>query len=111
MQQKDQYSRRSLRVRASLKSGSGRPRLSVFRSSMHIWAQIIDDSKHVTLAATSDIKQKGTKTERAIAVGKKIAEVAKKAGITSVVFDRGSYRYHGRIRALAEAARVGGLQF
>lgn len=111
MKQKDQYSRRALRVRASLKSDSGRPRLSVFRSTMHIWAQVIDDAKHITLAAASDVALKGTKTEKAIAVGKKIAEVAQKAGITSVVFDRGSYRYHGRIRALAEAARVGGLQF
>jgi large subunit ribosomal protein L18 len=107
----NQYVRRAKRVRASLRRGSSRPRLSVFRSDAHIWAQIIDDAKHVTVAAASDVKLKGTKTERAIAVGTAIAKLAIKAGVTSIVFDRGSYRYHGRIKALAEAARTAGLQF
>lgn len=111
MKKIDQYTRRAARVRHSLKSGTARPRLSVYRSTAHIWAQIIDDSRHVTLASAADNKLSGTKTEKAILVGKKIAEVAQKAGITAVVFDRGSYRYHGRIRALAEAARSSGLQF
>lgn len=111
MQTNDQFTRRTLRVRHSLKSGSARPRLSVYRSTTHIWAQIIDDSRHVTLASASDLTLKGTKTEKAKAVGTQIAASAQKAGVTTVVFDRGSYPYHGRIKALAESARQAGLQF
>lgn len=111
MQTKTQHARRAIRVRHSLKSGSARPRLSVFRSTAHIWAQVIDDARHITLAACADLKLKGTKTERAQQVGALVAAAAKKAGVTTVVFDRGSYPYHGRIKALAESARQAGLQF
>ena len=95
-----------------------RPRLSVFRSGRQIYAQIIDDLKGVTVAAAStletDLKEKlkkGTNQAAAGEVGKLVAERAKKAGITKVVFDRGRYMYHGRVKALAEGARAGGLQF
>jgi len=92
---------------------SGRPRLSVFRSHRQIYAQIIDDPSGKTLASASsmEIKSKAKKAEKASAVGKKIAEKANKAGINSVVFDRSHYRYHGRVKALAEGARNGGLKF
>ena len=96
-----------------------RPRLSVFRSGKQIYAQVIDDIKGVTVAAAStlegDLKEKlkkgGANVEAAAEVGKLVAERAKKAGVEKVVFDRGSYVYHGRVKALAEAAREGGLQF
>ena len=92
-----------------------RPRLTVFRSSKHIYAQLIDDVKGVTLASVSSLAEEGVpyggNKKAASAVGKKVADVAKKKGITKVAFDRGHYRYHGRIKALAEAAREGGLQF
>jgi large subunit ribosomal protein L18 len=100
---------RALRVRSSVKSVSDRPRLTVFRSNVHIWAQIIQDQKGATLVAVNDKSLKGTKTEKATLVGTKLAELATKAGIKAVVFDRGPYRYHGRIKALAEAARKAGL--
>ena len=111
--------RRKQRVRLSLRrSGGGRPRLSVFRSSKHIYAQVIDDVKGVTLASASSVEKsarEGSKTganiEAAKAVGKRIAERAKEKGIKDVVFDRGGYLYHGRIKALADAAREGGLNF
>jgi large subunit ribosomal protein L18 len=111
--------RRKARVRRQLKAVSqGRPRLSVFRSSKQIYAQIIDDTKGVTLVAASsiekDLKGKlktGADTSAATEIGKVIAERAKKAGITSVVFDRGGYLYHGRVKALADGAREGGLEF
>ncbi len=90
---------------------SGRPRLSVFRSSAHIWAQIIDDGRGVTLAAANDLELKGNKTSRAEGVGIAIAALAKQAKLTQIVFDRGGYRYHGRVKALAEAARKAGLEF
>jgi large subunit ribosomal protein L18 len=113
-----QTERRSARVRRSLKSKSaGRPRLSVFRSDKNIYAQIIDDGQGVTLAAASsiekDLKGKGGsgKKAAALAVGKLVAERAQKAGIKAVVFDRGNYRYHGRVKALADGAREGGLEF
>jgi large subunit ribosomal protein L18 len=96
----------------------GRKRLSVFRSSEHIYAQVIDDDKGVTLAAASSIEKTlrgsqktGADIAAAKAVGKLIAERAKEKGITEVVFDRGRYIYHGRIKALADAAREGGLSF
>jgi large subunit ribosomal protein L18 len=114
-----QFERRQRRVRgALLKSAGGRPRLSVFRSSKHIYAQIIDDAAGRTLVAASSLEKElksGLKTgadkAAADAVGKLVAERAKKAGIDNVVFDRGAYRYHGRIKALADGARKGGLSF
>lgn len=90
------------------------PRLSVFRSSKHIYAQIIDDEKAATICAVSDAKEgktKNTKVQRAHDVGVAIAKEAKKAGIEKVVFDRGGFRYHGRIKEVAEGAREGGLVF
>jgi large subunit ribosomal protein L18 len=106
-------------LRYQLKQKSvGRPRLSVFRSGKHIYAQIIDDSAGKTLAAAStldkDLKaslKTGADKDAAAAVGKLIAERSKAAGVLAVVFDRGSYLYHGRVKALAEAAREGGLDF
>ena len=116
---KDLFLRRQTRNRFALrKKAGGRPRLSVFRSSKHIYVQLIDDVKGVTLAAASTVDKEiagelktGADTAAAIAVGKLIAERAIKAGITEVVFDRGGYIYHGRVKALADAAREGGLSF
>jgi large subunit ribosomal protein L18 len=90
-----------------------RPRLSVYRSNKDIYAQIIDDVHGKTLVAASSIslKEKVTKTEKSISVGKTLAEKAIQAGITSVVFDRNGFLYHGRVKGLADAAREGGLQF
>jgi len=111
--------RRRDRVRRAVKRrANGRPRLSVFRSSQHIYAQVIDDERGVTLAAASSVEKdmrKKLKTggdkDAASLVGASIAERALKAGIKDVVFDRGGRLYHGRVRALAEAAREGGLNF
>jgi large subunit ribosomal protein L18 len=108
--------RRHLRIRKKVSGTGARPRLCVFRSIHHIYAQVIDDSKGVTLAAASTLdaalrEGTGPKADRARAVGKVIAERARAAGITTVVFDRGGYLYHGRVKALAEAAREGGLEF
>ena len=111
--------RRKARIRRGLAANAGgRPRLSVFRSSEQIYAQIIDDSKGVTLAAASSLEKAmreelktGANTEAAKRIGKAIAERAKAAGVTQVVFDRGGYMYHGRVKALAEGAREGGLDF
>jgi large subunit ribosomal protein L18 len=113
------FLRRRERVRTQLrKAANGRPRLSVFRSSKHIYAQIIDDAAGHTLAAASSLDsglRAGLKTgadkAAANAVGKLIAERAKAAGIERVVFDRGAYIFHGRVKALADAAREGGLSF
>lgn len=104
--------RRKYRVRNAVKS-SGRLRLSVHRSLQHIYAQIIDDAKGETLATASSLGLglKGNKTEMAKKVGQAIAEAAKAKGITTVVFDRGAFKYHGRVKALADGAREGGLQF
>ncbi len=100
------------RVRKTVTGTSDRPRLAVFKSMQHIYAQIIDDSSGKTLAAQSDLKiTTGTKKERALTVGENIAKVAVKEKIKMVVFDRGGFKYHGRIAALAEGARKGGLQF
>ena len=115
----DLRDRRRERLRFELrKKGGGRPRLSVFRSGKHIYAQVIDDSAGRTLASASSIEKAlrgGLKTgadkDAASAVGKLVAERALAAGVTLVVFDRGSYLYHGRVKALAEAAREGGLSF
>jgi len=110
--------RRHARVRKKVNGTEARPRLAVFRSEHHIYAQVIDDSKGHTLAAASTLDagvkpnvKTGADREAATAVGKLIAERAKAAGIERVVFDRGAYIYHGRIKALADAAREGGLQF
>ncbi|MBI4039812.1 50S ribosomal protein L18 [Candidatus Daviesbacteria bacterium] len=100
-----------LKIRRNMIGTSERPRLSVFRSSQHIYAQIIDDSKRLTLVAFSDIKETGTKSERAFQVGQKLAQTAVKKGIERVVFDRGGFLYHGRVAKLAEGAKVGGLKF
>lgn len=104
--------RRKMRVRAQVRS-QDRARLSVHRSLSHIYAQIIDDQTGTTLAASStlSLKVSGNKTEAARAVGQDIAQKALAHGITKVVFDRGSSRYHGRVKALAEGAREGGLEF
>ena len=107
---------RKARVRRSLRARAGvRPRLSVHRSSKNISAQLIDDVKGVTVAAASSleeaVKAKGSNKDGAAAVGKLIAERAIKAGKKSVVFDRGRYIFHGRVKALADAARAGGLDF
>jgi large subunit ribosomal protein L18 len=109
--------KRAQRIRRQIKKVSGdRPRLSVHRTSMHIYAQIIDDVKGHTLAAASSLEKgakdkSGANIAAAAAVGKLVAERAKKAGVNEVVFDRGAYIYHGRVKALAEAAREGGLNF
>lgn len=107
------YTIRTKRVRSKIKSVSDRPRLSVIRSNEHIWAQVVDDQKHMTVASASDksISAKGTKSEKAALVGAAVAKAALANQITKVVFDRGAYRYHGRIKALAEAARKEGLEF
>ena len=103
--------RRQNRVRFHLKSIGSRPRLSVTRSNAHISASIIDDGKHITIASVSDKDLKGSKTERATLVGENIAKLSIKAGVTQVAYDRGSYRYHGRVKSLAEGARKAGLDF
>ncbi|GGH07716.1 50S ribosomal protein L18 [Glycocaulis albus] len=116
---REKMQRRAQRTRSRLaKFSGGRPRLSVFRSSKHIYAQIIDDQNGATLAAASTLeadvrggKPAGANVEAAAAVGKLVAERAKAKGLTDVVFDRGGYIYHGRIKALADAAREGGLNF
>lgn len=117
--QQDLRLRRKERLRYQLRQkSSGRPRLSVFRSGQHIYAQIIDDVQGRTLAAASSL-DKGLRADMktgadkgaASAVGKLVAERALAAGVTAVVFDRGMYLYHGRVKALAEAAREGGLAF
>ncbi len=110
------FDRRRRRVRTALKArAGGRPRLSVHRSGRHIYAQIIDDAAGRTLVAASTLnkgsKGPGATTEAAAKVGKDIAEAAKQAGVTAVVFDRGGFLFHGRVKALAEAAREGGLEF
>jgi large subunit ribosomal protein L18 len=111
------FDRRARRVRTALKARSnGKPRLSVHRSGRHIYAQIIDDKAGTTVAAAStldkDVKGKtGATAEAAAEVGKRVAAAAVKAGVTKVVFDRGGFLFHGRVKALADAAREGGLEF
>lgn len=102
------------RIRRVISGTPARPRLTVFRSNKQIYAQLIDDVTGITLASASSrskTKTEGNKSEQAIRVGKAIAEKAQSIGISSVVFDRSGYLYHGRIKSLAEAAREGGLQF
>ncbi|MFT4037788.1 MAG: 50S ribosomal protein L18, partial [Thermomicrobiales bacterium] len=111
--------RRHVRVRAKVSGTQARPRLNVFRSSAHIYAQVIDDNQGHTLLAASDLDAEvreragaeATKSERARVVGEVIGERAKAAGIDAIVFDRGGYLYHGRVKAVAEGARAAGLTF
>lgn len=105
--------KRHMRVRKHLAGTSERPRLSVFRSGKHIYAQIIDDTVGKTLATASDLKLKksGTKKDLSFEVGKTLAAEATKKGIAAVVFDRGGFLYHGRVERLAAGAREGGLEF
>ena len=118
--QHNKYERRQIRryrIRNRVSGSAGRPRLSVFRSSIHIYAQIIDDQTGVTLAQASsrdDIKslvEGAGKVGKSMAVGKLLAQRAKEKGIAAVAFDRGGYLYHGRVKALADGARAGGLNF
>jgi len=116
LKRKEKRIRRHKRVRAKVFGTKERPRLCVFRSAKHIYAQLIDDQKGLTIAVASDLelkKSKKTKTkkEKASAVGELIAEKALKKKIERVIFDRGGYAYHGRVKALAEGAREGGLKF
>ena len=107
-------SRRKKRVRAIVSGTTERPRLTVFVSNRHITAQIIDDTKHTTVAYASTVGKKdakGTMTERATQIGTEIAKKAKSAKVSQVVFDRNGRLYHGRIKALASSARAGGLEF
>jgi large subunit ribosomal protein L18 len=110
-----QQLRRRNHVRRNIKGTPERPRLTVFRSSKHIYAQLIDDLAGVTLAAASSRSEAeaayGGNVKAAVAVGKRLAEAAKAKGINKAAFDRGHYRYHGRVKALADAVREGGLQF
>ena len=104
------------RIRLRMEGTESRPRLAVFRSNTHIYAQVIDDASGRTLAAASTVEKelrgsKSTKTEEAAVVGRLVAERAKTAGVERVVFDRAGFRYHGRIKSLAEAAREAGLEF
>ena len=108
--------RRHLRVRRKVTGSAARPRLVIFRSLKHIYAQLVDDDRGVTLLGVSDASEGATadgpgKVGRGKATGKLLAEKAKAAGITSVVFDRAGYRYHGRVKAVADGAREGGLEF
>lgn len=121
LKQNELFARRLQRNRAKLRRVSfGRMRLTVFRSEQHIYAQVIDDTKGVTLAAASTVEPeakgklkdgKGCNIEAAALVGKLVAERARKAGVEAVFFDRGAYIFHGRVKALADAAREGGLKF
>jgi large subunit ribosomal protein L18 len=99
------------RIRAAISGTAEQPRLAIYRSNKEIYAQVIDDINGKTLAAASSKESNGTKVEQASVVGKAIAEKAIAAGISKVVFDRGGYLYHGRIKALADGAREGGLKF
>lgn len=119
MNSRELFERRKRRNRYQLRKRSGgKPRLSVFRSSKHIYAQLIDDGAGQTVAAASSLDKTlaenlktGADVGAAVAVGKLIAERAKEAGVEKVVFDRGGYRFHGRVKALADAAREAGLNF
>ena len=111
------FAKRRQRVRSKLRAQvANRPRLSVHRTGRHIYAQIIDDTKGITVASASTLDKavkakNGSTSDAAADVGKRVAEAAKKAGVTSVVFDRGGFLFHGRVKALADGAREGGLEF
>jgi large subunit ribosomal protein L18 len=119
MNSKKLFARRKIRTRFNVKRLSkGKPRLSIFRSGKHVYAQIIDDLAGRTLVAASSVDKElrstlktGADKEAAAAVGRAVAERAVKAGVSQVIFDRGGYRYHGRVKALADGAREGGLKF
>jgi len=119
MNPKKLFDRRKRRTRFNVKRlGRGKPRLSIFRSGRHVYAQVIDDEQGRTLATASTVEKDlrgslktGADTAAAEAVGRAVAERAVKAGVSQVIFDRGGYNYHGRVKALAEAAREGGLKF
>ena len=117
MNKNESRQKRHRRVRKRVMGTSERPRLNIYRSLNHIYAQVIDDTKGSTIAAASSLdgslkeSKSGGNVEGAKAVGRLVAERAKEAGISRVVFDRGGYLYHGRIQALADAAREGGLEF
>ena len=108
---KDKRLKTRFSIRKKVSGTSKRPRLAVFRSNKEIYAQVIDDIAGNTLACASSTTSKGTKIEQAMAVGKLIADNAKKVGIANVVFDRGGFLYHGRVKALADSAREAGLKF
>jgi large subunit ribosomal protein L18 len=115
MKGRDTRDRRRVRVRKKLNGTGQRPRLSVYRSNRYIYAQVIDDTQGVTVAAASsqepDLRSGRLNVDTAAKVGTLVADRAKDAGVTSVVFDRGGYKYHGRLKALADAAREAGLEF
>jgi large subunit ribosomal protein L18 len=119
MNPKKLFDRRKRRTRYNVKRlAGGKPRLSIFRSGRHVYAQIIDDLKGNTIVSASSVDKElrgslktGADKDAAAAVGRVVAERAAKAGVSQVVFDRGGYRYHGRVKALADAAREGGLKF
>ena len=108
---KDSRKKVRFAIRKKVSGTSERPRLAVFRSNKEIYAQIIDDVTGTTLASATSSEAKGSKTEQAAVAGKLIADNAKKAGIETVVFDRGGFLYHGRVKALADSAREAGLKF
>ena len=106
------YEQRKRRVRAKINGTSARPRLTVYKSTTHIYGQLIDDDKQVTLVSASDIKVKtGKKVDRATKVGEDLAKLAVAKKIKKVIFDRNGFKFHGRVKALAEGARKGGLEF
>ncbi len=113
MKSMNKQTRRQIRVRAKLKSSKDRLRLSVYRSNKYIFAQLIDDVKNVTVIGVSEknLNTKGTKTEKAKALGLLLAEKAKAKKVTKIVYDRGSYAYHGRVEAVAQGLREGGMEF
>ncbi|MBU3668484.1 MAG: 50S ribosomal protein L18 [Candidatus Taylorbacteria bacterium] len=103
--------RRRKRIRAKVSGTEDRPRLSVYKSNAYMYAQVIDDTKGLTIVSASSMNVKGNKTEAAAKVGTELAKLAKAKGVTKVVFDRGGFIYTGRVKALADAAREGGLEF
>ncbi len=107
----DLRARRHLRVRKNVAGTPERPRLVVFRSLKHITAQIVDDTTGRTMMTVTSVKLEGKKSEKSVQVGKMIAEKAMAAGVSKVVFDRAGYKYHGRVKAVADGAREGGLEF
>jgi len=107
----DKRQKRHKKIRSRIKGTSERPRLFVFRSNNHIYANLINDETGKTIATANDMEIKGSKTEKAIKVGELIAEKAKENKIELAVFDRGGYKYHGRVKALADSAREKGLKF
>jgi large subunit ribosomal protein L18 len=111
-QTREEYRRRRhFRVRKKVNGTAERPRLVIYRSLKHVYAQLVDDDAQRTLLTVTDNGLSGKKVEKSVEVGKRIAERAKETGVTKVVFDRGGYLYHGRVKAVADGAREGGLEF